>query len=801
MIKSISKLILAVLLLIMLFAVALLCVLRFQPQLLVKQAPNYSDFRIDAPDLALTLHPFSVQSEQMTVSSVSNSQTIASLAAVAIRVDLPALWRGDAMALKAEMNSLDVYLDNIPASSSTETASTATEPGLPQRLDLAPLFAVEKVRVDTLRVHQGGAVQHQIKLLLQAEDEVNQQHVAVQWQGGDKSLDLKALLAYEESAQQRKLNVDIKTLDLTPVLANNVNADSDAQSQAEAAGEAGDADALDKAENTVEAALDWRWLAMLDRWQLALNIALVDLGDTQLSDLSTALSISNKTLEINNISMTPKLNHDDTAIALPLALKGQLEVLGWETVSVDLRLDSQLLIAEQQLALAGDLNVNGMAGNNASLSVKAIDNEIIRALAGGSFAAVKPYLPLSLDANIKTDTYSVDVEKLILSAGSSDLRGALSVALNKAAITAKGQLHANKLYLAQKAETEAETEADKSADAQDSQTTDAEGETETGNEKLIPSEAIDWQWLSNSEIDLAVTVDQLWLNKAQFSDFTTKLSAENGQLALAPFKASFGGGGFDGNLSLKELATPADEGVRLALDFKTSGVQLAAFGFIPQEQLSGGELDIDLSLSGQGISAADIAASLEGAAITTVQKATLMNDTVELVGSDLLMETLNKINPFAKSDPTTELVCALVWFEANDGVLNIQAPLLMETSKMRIVGKGDIDLNDESLDIGITPEAKGGISLNVGSLVKFLKVGGTLASPSPGVDAGGLLKSGAAIGATLSTGGLSIVAESLVKQVANSGNACESAWTKYRTSHAQAEPALTRTGDDKPAGE
>ena len=51
-----------------------------------------------------------------------------------------------------------------------------------------------------------------------------------------------------------------------------------------------------------------------------------------------------------------------------------------------------------------------------------------------------------------------------------------------------------------------------------------------------------------------------------------------------------------------------------------------------------------------------------------VEEAVLMNDFIELVGSDLVMETLNKLNPFAKEDPTTQLSCALVRFTAEDGI-------------------------------------------------------------------------------------------------------------------------------------
>ena len=54
-----------------------------------------------------------------------------------------------------------------------------------------------------------------------------------------------------------------------------------------------------------------------------------------------------------------------------------------------------------------------------------------------------------------------------------------------------------------------------------------------------------------------------------------------------------------------------------------------------------------------------------------------------------------------------------------------------------------------------------------------MKLGGTLTAPKPAVSAGGLLKSGLAIGAAISTGGASVVAEGLAKRALNAGSACE----------------------------
>ena len=147
----------------------------------------------------------------------------------------------------------------------------------------------------------------------------------------------------------------------------------------------------------------------------------------------------------------------------------------------------------------------------------------------------------------------------------------------------------------------------------------------------------------------------------------------------------------------------------------------------------------------------------------------------EIIGSDIILELLTMLNPFMKEDKTTELQCAAVKFTAKDGVFTSKNQMAVETSKMKIVGGGVVDMNTEELEIGFSPSAKKGVGVNVGSLVKFVRLGGTLSNPHPEADPVGMLKSGAAIGAAISTGGLSLLVEGLFKRAANAGSACNQA--------------------------
>ena len=140
---------------------------------------------------------------------------------------------------------------------------------------------------------------------------------------------------------------------------------------------------------------------------------------------------------------------------------------------------------------------------------------------------------------------------------------------------------------------------------------------------------------------------------------------------------------------------------------------------------------------------------------------------------------MNKLNPFSKSDPTTELECLVVHMTLDNGVLGFDDSVALQTPKLVIVTDGEIDLSTEKLDLRITPTSKVGIGLNVSSMVRSINLGGTLTDPSPGIDTGGAIVSGLAAGAAISTGGVSLLATGLIDKVVNN-NVCEKVRDSYQ---------------------
>ncbi len=125
--------------------------------------------------------------------------------------------------------------------------------------------------------------------------------------------------------------------------------------------------------------------------------------------------------------------------------------------------------------------------------------------------------------------------------------------------------------------------------------------------------------------------------------------------------------------------------------------------------------------------------------------------------------------------------CAAVRFVLNDGLASAEDGIALRTDKVDVIGSGTVNLRDEALDLGIRPRARGGVGLSITTpLAGLVRVSGTLAKPSMGIDAVGTLKTAASIGAGVATGGLSTLGELLVDKVVADSDPCRTALGKKK---------------------
>jgi hypothetical protein len=106
-------------------------------------------------------------------------------------------------------------------------------------------------------------------------------------------------------------------------------------------------------------------------------------------------------------------------------------------------------------------------------------------------------------------------------------------------------------------------------------------------------------------------------------------------------------------------------------------------------------------------------------------------------------------------------------------------PVLLQTEKLQVVGKGEIDLRSEALDIEFNTKPRSGVGITADMLVTpFVKLTGTLAKPSVGLNTKGALLQG---GAAVLTGGASLLVGGLADRATAEAGQCERALADAET--------------------
>jgi uncharacterized protein involved in outer membrane biogenesis len=217
--------------------------------------------------------------------------------------------------------------------------------------------------------------------------------------------------------------------------------------------------------------------------------------------------------------------------------------------------------------------------------------------------------------------------------------------------------------------------------------------------------------------------------------------------------------------------------------------------------VAGAKTNLAVDLRGSGRSVRDVMAGLNGDLLLVLGEGKINNKFVDFLGADLLTQVVEKVNPFRKTDPQTDLKCGVIKFTAKDGMATSDRGIAFETSKMTVVGSGTANLKTEAIDFSLRPNPRESAGIGAGELVKLMRVRGTLAEPKIGVDEVEAAKTAISLGAGLKAGGLSSLAQGLAGSAPADPNPCATALGKapVPTKGGTAPAPAASAGKDAPA--
>lgn len=305
---------------------------------------------------------------------------------------------------------------------------------------------------------------------------------------------------------------------------------------------------------------------------------------------------------------------------------------------------------------------------------------------------------------------------------------------------------------------------------------------------IFPDVPVNFALLHAFDADGALSLGRLTLPDGKTLDnLRVRLTLAGGKLDVPAFSAAALGGTLAGSLSV-DASAPAATALALRIDGKglALGALMDAAGV--KREIRGAKSELAVNLAMRGASPHAWASSASGNVSLVSGPGTLVNTKVPLDAS--VDQLLDSVNPFRNTDPSTELTCAVVRFPLANGIARVDRSIAMETAKLGVSASGTLDFRNETLDMGFQPKVRKGIALPVPNFAELVRFSGPFRSPQVKVDAAGSAAAIASIGAAISTGGLSLVGQTLFSWAEGSGpGPCQIALGTKESASASAAPA------------
>jgi len=289
-------------------------------------------------------------------------------------------------------------------------------------------------------------------------------------------------------------------------------------------------------------------------------------------------------------------------------------------------------------------------------------------------------------------------------------------------------------------------------------------------DKVFSQTPLSFDALRHVDARIDVIVRRLDTDYAEVTNLGFRVDLDDRLLDIDDLAADVAGGELAAKLRVDAKETkPA-----VAFDLSVQGASLERLRPLAADRrVAGGAMDLKFNIKGSGVSVDEIMAGADGLLAVDIGSATLNNQVVGLVQSDLAWSFISRLNPMRDREPTTRIECVVVRFPIADGLASNTRGIGILTQRLSVLGGGTMNLRTEAIDLGAQPKPREGVGLTVSGIADFMRLGGTLKNPAVSTNAAGVAIAGAKVGAAVATVGLSVVAEGLYDRATSNENVCE----------------------------
>jgi uncharacterized protein involved in outer membrane biogenesis len=263
---------------------------------------------------------------------------------------------------------------------------------------------------------------------------------------------------------------------------------------------------------------------------------------------------------------------------------------------------------------------------------------------------------------------------------------------------------------------------------------------------------------------LALRVDRLLMpGLPPLSKLNLQLNAQPGRFKLDPLSAGVAEGTLSGSLNVSTTPGAAPRvALQLQADKLAMDTLLKASGHSAYAR--GGQLQLRANLNGAGNTARALAAGANGELMLSLTDTTLGSG-VSPLGTDVLRRLLQAVTLKPQPAAQSHIDCAVVRLPLKNGVATVNRSIALETDQLSVSARGEVRLDDETLALAFKPTPKTGLNINPMNLAQLVVLKGPWSDPKLTLDPQGVAGVAASLGLAGATGGLSLLAQELLKAV------------------------------------
>lgn len=290
---------------------------------------------------------------------------------------------------------------------------------------------------------------------------------------------------------------------------------------------------------------------------------------------------------------------------------------------------------------------------------------------------------------------------------------------------------------------------------------------EKDNSRVIPDIALPVDFLRKYEGSVDIKIAELNMRQRTLQDVALLGTLENAALLVKTFT-------FRSSYDEKMVGTieihPTEKSAEMLLAAQGNGFVLVLPKLTKDDLLASPRFDLDTVLHGSGATLRELAGSLDGYAHVHAGPGKIRQTALKFLTDDFLSTLLNTVNPFAKTDPYTNLKCGEVLLRLKGGIITGSPAYVTQTERLNVFAAAKIDLKTEKINVNVNTVPQKGLGLSFSDLINpYTNIGGTLAKPILTLDPGGAMIEG---GAAVATAGLSILAKRFAERYLTAADAC-----------------------------